>query len=63
MSNKYNYLSDSTNSIRTLLSDVAHKHTPDSIREQAYRELQEKHGISHAEAQQQADKLFGDYWG
>jgi hypothetical protein len=54
---------DSGSSVDSLLGDIAHKHTPDSVREEAYRELQEKHGISHREAQQKADQKFGDFWG
>ncbi len=46
-----------------LLSEIAHKHTPDSIREDAYRQLEEKYGISHKEAQELADERFGDYYG
>ena len=45
-----------------LLSEIAHKHTPDSVREECYRELQEKHGLSKREAQKKADEKFGDYW-
>lgn len=47
----------------SLIADIAHKHTPDSVREEAYKELQEKHGLSKREAQELADKRHGDYWG
>jgi hypothetical protein len=46
-----------------LVSDIAHKHTPDSCREECYRELQEKYGLSKKEAQKIADERHGDYWG
>jgi hypothetical protein len=51
------------NKINHLLSEIAHKHTPDSIREQVYRELEQEYGISHREAQEMADDKFGDYYG
>jgi hypothetical protein len=47
----------------SLLGDIAYKHTPDSVRKEAYRELQEKFGVSHREAQILADEKFGDFWG
>ena len=52
-----------SSSARSLLGDIAHKHTPDSVREEVYRELQEKHGMSRDEARRAADREFGDYWG
>ncbi len=46
-----------------LISEIAHKHTPDSVREECYKELQEKHGLSKRDAQELADSKYGDYWG
>lgn len=51
------------NEKNSLISDIAHKHTPDSVREEAYRELQEKYGLSKRKAQEIADERHGDYWG
>lgn len=53
---------DSSSTSRSLLSDIADKHCPDSVRQSAYREL-ESRGISHSEAQSMADERFGDFWG
>lgn len=45
-----------------MISDVAHKHTPDSVRESAYREL-ERRSYSKKEVQQEALKKHDDFWG
>lgn len=49
--------------VRWLTSEIAHKHTPDSIRDECYQELQDKYGISREKARELADELHGDYWG
>jgi hypothetical protein len=46
----------------SMIRDISDRHCPDSVRESAYREL-ERRGISKHEAQQQADRKHGDYWG
>lgn len=51
------------NEKETLISDIAHRHTPDSIREESYRQLEEKYGLSKREAQELVDSKYGDYWG
>ena len=53
---------NNSDSTRDCLSHIADKHCPDSVREDAYRELSDR-GISHGQAQQMADEHFGDFWG
>jgi hypothetical protein len=45
-----------------MISDVADKHCPDSVRQSAYEELARR-GVSRREAQDEADRKHGDYWG
>lgn len=53
---------DSNQSTDSLIHDVAFKHTPDSVRSEAYAEL-EKRGYSRDEARRMADERHGDFWG
>ena len=53
---------DSDSKKDSLISDIAHKHTPDSVRRSAYREL-ERRGYTRDEARRMADKKHGDFWG
>ena len=53
---------DDDSDVDNMLSDIADKHCPDSVRQSAYREL-ERRGYSHRDAQQAADKKYGDFWG
>lgn len=46
---------------KDMIRDISHKHTPDSVRESAYREL-ERRGISRNEAKKLADEKYGDFW-
>lgn len=56
------YDHDEFSKVSDMIRDIADKHCPDSLRQSAYRELQER-GISKQEAQQLADEKHGDYWG
>jgi len=47
---------------KDMISDIADKHCPDSIRKSAYKELEHR-GISKEEAQDLADRKYGDYYG
>ena len=52
---------DESSSIRNMISDISDKHCPDSIRDSAYREMEER-GYSRRESQRMADDMYGDYW-
>lgn len=45
-----------------MIMDISNRHCPDSVRQSAYREL-ERRGVSRHEAQQEADREYGDFWG
>lgn len=53
---------DEDSSQEQMIRDISDKHCPDSVRQSAYRELASR-GISTQEAQEEADTLYGDYYG
>ena len=56
------YRHDDNSNNEDMLRDISDKHCPDSIRDSAYQEL-ERRGISHGDAQKQADRKYGDFYG
>jgi hypothetical protein len=53
---------EDTSSNASLISDIADKHCPDSVRQKSYQEL-ERRGIDRNSARAIADKKHGDFWG
>ena len=53
---------DDKSTHKQLIRDVADKHCPDSVRQTAYQELVRR-GVSPREAQEEADRTHGDFWG
>jgi len=50
---------DEHDDLDTLLADIDHKHTPDSIREDALRELR-KRGVSESQARARRKANYDD---
>lgn len=46
----------------SLISYIAHKHTLDSVRDSAYREL-ERRGYTRDESRRIAKRRHGEFWG
>ncbi len=52
---------DDNSHMDDMIRDVSDKHCPQSVRESAYRELEER-GLKREDAQAIADRRHGDFW-